>query len=505
MVSKCYFCGSLKYTFVYYKYCIPMLKDLLKDVEVISLEGNTSKNIVSLEFDSRKVNAGTLFFATRGTQTDGHKYIDAAIDKGAVAVVCEELPEKLHDEVTYIRVADSTVTLGHIASAFYGYPSRNLKLVGVTGTNGKTTTATLLYDMFRKMGYKVGLISTVVYHIDSKSITSTHTTPDSIRINEMLAEMVDAGCEYCFMEVSSHSIVQHRIEGLRFVGGIFTNITHDHLDYHKTFAEYIKAKKMFFDNLPAEAFALTNIDDRNGAVMVQNTKAKVNTYALKSAADYKCRIVEMLFDGMLLNLNGVEVWVKFLGRFNAYNLTAVYGAALLLGADKNEVLQILSELHSVSGRFEYIRSADDVTAIVDYAHTPDALENVIKTINEIRTPEQKLYVVVGCGGNRDTTKRPEMARIAVDNSDMAVLTSDNPRLEDPDAIIDQMKAGVDPHSRYIAITDRREAIRTAVMLAHSGDIILVAGKGHENYQDIGGVKHHFDDKEEIAKCFAGRQ
>lgn len=478
-----------------------MLKDLLQGVEVRSVVGDKTVQVTDIEFDSRKVKSGSLFFATRGTQVDGHTYIPAAIAAGAVAVVCEELPAERPEGVTFVKVADSTVALGEMASAFYGYPSRHLKLVGVTGTNGKTTTATLLYRMFRKLGYKAGLISTVVYCVDEREIPSTHTTPDSIRLNEMMAEMVEAGCDYCFMEVSSHSLVQHRTAGLHFVGGIFSNITHDHLDYHKTFAEYIRAKKLFFDGLPAGAFALTNADDRNGMVMVQNTKATVKTYALQSFADFRCRIVETLLDGMLLNLDGTEVWVKFLGKFNAYNLLSVYAAAILLGADRNEVLRILSELTSVNGRFEPIHSSNGVTAIVDYAHTPDALQNVISTINEIRKKGQKLYVVVGCGGNRDATKRPEMAKIAVDGSDMAILTSDNPRLEKPEDIIEQMKAGIEPGVRYLAITDRREAIKTAVALAAPGDIILVAGKGHETYQDVGGVKHHFDDREEIRTAF----
>lgn len=478
-----------------------MLDKLLQGVEVRSLVGDGTVAVGRLEFDSRKVVPGTLFFATRGTQADGHAYIPAAVAAGAAAVVCEELPAERPVGVTFVQVPDSTVALGQVASAFYGHPSRRLKLVGVTGTNGKTTTATLLYRMFRRLGYKAGLISTVVYCVDDREIPSTHTTPDSIRLNAMMAEMVEAGCDYCFMEVSSHSLVQHRTAGLAFVGGIFCNITHDHLDYHKTFAEYIRAKKLFFDGLPAGAFALTNADDRNGMVMVQNTKATVKTYALQSFADFRCRIVETLLDGMLLNLDGSEVWVKFLGRFNAYNLTSVYATALLLGARRDEVLRILSDLTSVDGRFEPIHSKEGVTAIVDYAHTPDALQNVIGTINEIRKKDQRLYVVVGCGGNRDATKRPEMAKIAVDGSDMAVLTSDNPRLEEPGAIIEQMKSGLEPGARYLAITDRREAIKAAVALARPGDIILVAGKGHETYQDVGGVKHHFDDREEVRAAF----
>ena len=478
-----------------------MLDELLQGVEVRSLVGDGTVAVGRLEFDSRKVVPGTLFFATRGTQADGHAYIPAAVAAGAAAVVCEELPAERPVGVTFVQVPDSTVALGQVASAFYGHPSRRLKLVGVTGTNGKTTTATLLYRMFRRLGYKAGLISTVVYCVDEREIPSTHTTPDSIRLNAMMAEMVEAGCDYCFMEVSSHSLVQHRTAGLAFVGGIFSNITHDHLDYHKTFAEYIRAKKLFFDGLPAGAFALTNADDRNGMVMVQNTKATVKTYALQSFADFRCRIVETLLDGMLLNLAGSEVWVKFLGRFNAYNLTSVYATALLLDARRDEVLRILSDLTSVDGRFEPIHSKEGVTAIVDYAHTPDALQNVIGTINEIRKKDQRLYVVVGCGGNRDATKRPEMAKIAVDGSDMAVLTSDNPRLEKPGAIIEQMKSGLEPGARYLAITDRREAIKAAVALARPGDIILVAGKGHETYQDVGGVKHHFDDREEVRAAF----
>ena len=457
-----------------------MLRELLVDVEVLSTTGDLSVEIDNLEFDSREAKPGTLFFAMRGTQTDGHRFIGAAVGLGASAVVCEELPEELCGGVTYVRVADSTVALGRIASAFYGHPSRNLKLVGITGTNGKTTTATLLYRLFRRLGYKVGLISTVTYCIDTEQRESTHTTPDGIRLNRMMAEMVERGCEYCFMEVSSHSLVQHRIEGLSFVGAVFSNITHDHLDYHHTFAEYIRAKKM------------------------QNTGAEVKTYALQAFADFRCRIVEMHFDGMLLNLDGSEVWATFLGRFNAYNLTAVYATALLLGADRDEVLRILSELTSVSGRFEYVRSADGVTAIVDYAHTPDALQNVLRTIDEIRREGQRIYVVVGCGGNRDKTKRPEMAQIAVANSDLAILTSDNPRMEDPETILEDMKAGLDPSASYLAVTNRREAIRTAVTLARPGDIILLAGKGHETYQDIAGVKRHFDDKEEVSNLFALR-
>ena len=452
-----------------------LLNDLLKAADVLESAGDCSANVSSLEFDSRRVTPGALFFATRGTQADGHAFIEAAVGAGAVAVVCETMPARLAEGVAYLRVADSSVALGCMASAFYGDPSRSLRLVGVTGTNGKTTTATLLYRLFRSLGYKVGLISTVTYCIDSERRESTHTTPDSVRLNRMMAEMVDRGCEYCFMEVSSHSLVQHRTEGLHFAGAVFTNITHDHLDYHHTFAEYIRAKKMLFDALGKEAFALT-------------------------MADFRCRVVEMLLDGMQLDLDGREVWVKFLGRFNAYNLTAVYATALLLGADRDEVLRTLSGLGPVDGRFESIRSHDGVTAIVDYAHTPDALQNVIDTIDEIKGKDRKLYVVVGCGGNRDRTKRPEMARIAADGADLAVLTSDNPRKEEPEAILAEMKAGLDASSRYLCIADRREAIKAAVALARPGDIVLVAGKGHETYQDVGGVKHHFDDREEVRRA-----
>jgi len=387
-------------------------------------------------------------------------------------------------------------------AVFSASPSRELKLVGITGTNGKTTTVTLLYDLVRALGYKAGLVSTVVYKIDGREIEATHTTPDPIRLNAMMREMADAGCEFCFMECSSHAIVQERTRGLDFAGGIFSNITHDHLDYHKTFAEYIRAKKLFFDGLPKGAFALTNADDRNGRVMVQNTAAAVSAYSLRAMADFRCKIVEMHLDGMLLRIDGQELWVGLLGRFNAYNLLAVYGAAVLLGLDRGEVLRVLSMLHAVSGRFEKIRAANGTTAIVDYAHTPDALENVIQTIEEIRTPGQQLIVVCGCGGDRDRTKRPEMAAIAVKYATTAVFTSDNPRHESPEAILDDMVAGLEPGARYLRIADRAEAIRTAVMLSRPGDIILVAGKGHETYQIVGDVKHPFDDREEIKKRFA---
>ncbi|MDR0954611.1 MAG: UDP-N-acetylmuramoyl-L-alanyl-D-glutamate--2,6-diaminopimelate ligase [Rikenellaceae bacterium] len=474
---------------------------LLQGLEIEVVKGSLDRSVSGIEMDSRQVQAGTLFVALRGTQSDGHAYIAGAIIRGATAVLCEALPEEVDPTVTYVQVADTQAALGVLAANFYDRPSEKLRLVGVTGTNGKTTTASLLYEMFRRLGYKVGLISTVIYRIDDLSVASTHTTPDAISLNRLLAEMVEAGCAYCFMEVSSHSIVQHRIEGLHFAGGIFTNLTHDHLDYHATFANYRDAKKAFFDGLPKGAFALVNIDDKNGRVMTQNTRAAVKSYALKSFADFKCQILEAHFDGMLLEIDSQEVWVHFLGRFNAYNLLAVYATAILLGEDRQQVLTALSELVPVSGRFEFVRSAEGVTAIVDYAHTPDALDNVLATINEIRRPEQKLYTVVGCGGDRDREKRPVMARIAGEKSDIAVLTSDNPRFEKPEDILDEMKAGLDPTMKALIITDRREAIKTAVALARPGDIILVAGKGHEDYQLIAGVKHHFDDKEELRMCF----
>ena len=477
------------------------LCELLKGVEPVALQGDDRVPVWSVGFDSRQVVVGQLYVALRGTQSDGHAYIADAVSKGAIAVLCEVLPADPDASVTYVQVDDSQKALATVAANFYEHPSEKLRLVGVTGTNGKTTTASLLYEMYRKLGYKAGLISTVVYKVDDREYPATHTTPDAIRLNTLLADMVEAGCEYCFMEVSSHSIVQHRIDDLHFTGGIFTNLTHDHLDYHETFAEYLKAKKTFFDRLPKEAFALVNTDDRNGKVMVQNTRAEVKTYSLKSFSDFKCKILETHFDGMLLEIDGQEVWVKFIGKFNAYNLLAVYATAVLLGTDRDEALRVLSELVPVSGRFEFVRSAEGVTGIVDYAHTPDALANVLATINEIRSPEQKLYTVVGCGGNRDKAKRPVMAKIAAENSDMAVLTSDNPRFEKPEDILADMKAGLDPTMKALVITDRREAIKTAAALSQPGDIILVAGKGHETYQTVEGVNHHFDDKEELRKVF----
>ena len=475
---------------------------MLVHTPVKALLGDGGTVVGGLAFDSRAVRPGDCFFAVVGTQADGHDYIAAAVERGAAAVVCQRLPEPQAAGVAYVVVEDSAGAMADMAAAFYGYPSRELKLVGITGTNGKTTTVTLLYDLVRAMGYRAGLISTVVYRIDGREIASTHTTPDPIRLNAMMREMADAGCDYCFMECSSHAIVQERTRGLDFAGGIFSNITHDHLDYHKTFAEYIRAKKRFFDTLPAGAFALTNADDRNGAVMVQNTAARVSTYSLRAMADFRGKILEMHPDGMLLRLDGQELWVSLLGRFNAYNLLAVYGAACLLGLDRREVLRVMSTLQPVDGRFEVVRAANGTTAIVDYAHTPDALENVLQTIGELRTPTQQLIVVCGCGGDRDRTKRPEMAAIAVKHASTTIFTSDNPRHEAPEAILDDMTAGLDAGTRYLRITDRAEAIRTAVMMSHPGDLLLVAGKGHETCQIVGDEKHHFDDREELRKAFA---
>ena len=465
------------------------------------IEGPAERPVAHLVYDSRRVEAGDCFFAVCGTQSDGHDYIDMAVERGAAAVVCQRMPAAPHEGVTYVEVEDTNAAMADLAAAWYGHPSRELKLVGVTGTNGKTTTATLLYELFRGLGYEAGLISTVVYCVGARRTEATHTTPDAIRLNALLREMVDAGCGYCFMECSSHAIVQDRIRGLHFAGGIFTNLTHDHLDYHKTFAEYLRAKKSFFDALPRGAFALTNLDDRNGEVMVQNTRAAVSTLSLRAAADFRCKVVEQHADGMLLRIDGREVWAGLLGRFNASNLLSVYAAALLLGQPKEEVLRLLSTLRPVDGRFEYVRANDGTTAVVDYAHTPDALENVLRTLGEIRRPGQRMLVVCGCGGDRDRTKRPEMAHIAVKHADTAIFTSDNPRTEDPAAILDEMTAGLAADGRWLRIADRAQAIRTAVMLARPNDIILVAGKGHETYQIVGREKRHFDDREELAAAF----
>ena len=466
------------------------------------IEGPAERPVAHLVYDSRRVEAGDCFFAVCGTQSDGHDYIDMAVERGAAAVVCQRMPAAPHEGVTYVEVEDTNAAMADLAAAWYGHPSRELKLVGVTGTNGKTTTATLLYELFRGLGYEAGLISTVVYCVGARRTEATHTTPDAIRLNALLREMVDAGCGYCFMECSSHAIVQDRIRGLHFAGGIFTNLTHDHLDYHKTFAEYLRAKKSFFDALPRGAFALTNLDDRNGEVMVQNTRAAVSTLSLRAAADFRCKVVEQHADGMLLRIDGREVWAGLLGRFNASNLLSVYAAALLLGQPKEEVLRLLSTLRPVDGRFEYVRANDGTTAVVDYAHTPDALENVLRTLGEIRRPGQRMLVVCGCGGDRDRTKRPEMAHIAVKHADTAIFTSDNPRTEAPAAILDEMTAGLAADGRWLRIADRAEAIRTAAMLAAPGDLILLAGKGHETYQIVGTEKLRFDDREQIAACFA---
>ena len=481
-----------------------ILSDLLQNISLKSTFGNSEIEVTGIQFDSRKVVDGSVFVATRGTATDGHDFIGAAIEKGAKAIICEIQPSDKQDGITYIQVENSSDALGRMASAWYDFPSSKLKLVGVTGTNGKTTIATLLYQLFRELGYKTGLLSTVCNYVDEQAIEATHTTPDSLALNELLAQMVDAQCEYAFMEVSSHSVDQRRIAGLEFDGGIFTNITRDHIDYHLTFENYLKAKKQFFDELSSEAFALTNADDKNGLVMLQNTKASKYTYSLRGMADFKTKILEHGFDGMLLDMNETEINVSFIGKFNASNLSAVFGAAILLGQDKLEVLRIMSALHSVSGRFETLRAPAGYTAIVDYAHTPDALNNVISTINQILQGNGRLITVVGCGGNRDKGKRPMMAREAVDGSWKAILTSDNPRFEEPQDILNDMIAGLDlmQKTRSLTIADRREAIKTACSLAQTGDVVLVAGKGHEDYQIIQGVKHHFDDREEVRKCFS---
>ena len=481
------------------------LSDLLERIKPLKVVGSADREVEALSFDSREVGEGYCFFAVRGTQVDGHNFIAKATDAGASVVVCEQLPEALNEQVSYVVVEDSTAAMADIAAAFYGNPSQQLTLVGVTGTNGKTTIATLLYDMFTAMGYRAGLISTVVYRIGAETLPSTHTTPDVIRLNAMLRRMVDAGCTHCFMEVSSHSVVQQRIRGLHFKGAAFTNLTHDHLDYHGTFAEYIKAKKGLFDGLAKDAFAVVNVDDRNGEVMLQNTRARGYRYSLRAAADFKCKLMEMHFDGMLLQMDGNEVWVNFLGRFNASNLLAVYAVAVLLGEPREEVLRVLSVLRSVAGRFEPVRSASGKVAIVDYAHTPDALENVIDTIDEIRGEGNRLIVVCGCGGDRDATKRPEMGKIASERADVAIFTSDNPRTEDPEKILDDVVRGAVAGAQTLRITDRRQAIATAAMLAQAGDIILIAGKGHEDYQIIGREKIHFDDREEIRAAFEREQ
>lgn len=479
------------------------LNEVLKNITPIKIVGNDNVEITGVNIDSRRIKAGHLFVAIRGTQVDGHQFIDKAIELGADAVLCEELPEKLSRHVTYVQVESTEDAVGKVATLFYGNPSHKLKLVGVTGTNGKTTIATLLYNMFRKFGYKVGLLSTVCNYIDDVEVPADHTTPDPIELNELLAKMVEAGCEYAFMECSSHAIHQKRIGGLKFAGGLFTNLTRDHLDYHKTFENYRNAKKAFFDALPKDAFAITNADDKNGMIMVQNTKATVRTYSIRTMADFRARILECHFEGMYLEIDGREVGVQFIGKFNVSNLLAVYGAAIMLGKKPEDILLVLSTLHSVSGRLEPIHSPEGFTAIVDYAHTPDALANVLNAIHEVLDGKGHVITVCGAGGNRDKGKRPLMAQEAVRQSDKVIITSDNPRFEDPQEIINEMLAGLNEQQmrKVISIVDRKEAIRTACMMAQKGDVVLVAGKGHENYQEIKGVKHHFDDKEVLHEIF----
>ncbi|AEA44195.1 UDP-N-acetylmuramoyl-L-alanyl-D-glutamate--2,6-diaminopimelate ligase [Fluviicola taffensis] len=478
------------------------VNELAKATEITQWIGPTDVVVSALVSDSRKALAGTLFIAVKGTQVDAHDFISQVIEKGCRVIVAERVIE-VPEHVTVLVVPNSALALGELAHAFYDYPSRSLELVGVTGTNGKTTTTTLLHDLYTELGYKVGLLSTVVNLIGKEVIPSTHTTPDQIALNALLADMVDQGCSHCFMEVSSHAISQHRIAGLVFKGGAFTNITHDHLDYHGTFKEYIAAKKTFFDELKKDAFALVNADDKNGMVMVQNTKAKVSTFGLKTHADFKAKVLENSFSGLLLTINGIELWTRLIGDFNAYNIATVYGISQLLGSDSTEVLTVLSKLEAVDGRFQFTKSETDITAVVDYAHTPDALENVLKTIENIRTRNEQVITVVGCGGDRDALKRPEMARIACELSNKVILTSDNPRTEDPAEILKQMEAGVGAHQsmKVLTILDRDQAIKTAVSLAQPKDIILIAGKGHEKYQDINGVKHPFDDFDVVKNYF----
>ena len=472
---------------------------ILEGIEIVSIKGAKNRVISGVVFDSRLVEKDSLFVAVKGYKSNGHDFISSAISSGAAAILCEDLPENPDKNICWIKTKDSAQSLGMAASNFFGNPSHSLKLVGVTGTNGKTTIASLLYRMFLRLGYKCGLFSTVCNYINEKELAATHTTPDPVQLNKLLAQMVDEGCDYAFMEVSSHSADQKRIAGLKFVGGIFTNLTHDHLDYHKTFDNYLAAKKRFFDSLPAEAFALVNADDRNGLVMLQNCKARHYTFSVRGMADFRCSIIEQGFEGMQLKIQGEEVWTRFIGDFNASNLLAVYAASELLGASAKEILTIMSDLHSVAGRLEVIKSPAGISGIVDYAHTPDALLNVIDTINKIRQGGVQLITVVGAGGDRDRTKRPKMAAISAQGSDKVILTSDNPRSEDPEMILDEMEAGITPDlkRKTLRITDRHEAIKTAVMLANSGDVILIAGKGHETYQEVKGVKHHFDDREEL--------
>ncbi len=477
------------------------VSNFINIIPVIKEIKNNSGEFVKPEFDSRKINKGDLFVAVKGETTDGHKYIDETIKKGASVIVCENLPQNPDKDITWLQVKSSSASLGIISSFYYDNPSGKISLVGITGTNGKTTIAISLYKLITEFGYKCGLISTNKIMINNTEINAAYTTPDSLQINKLLYEMLEAGCEYCFMEVSSHAVVQNRISGLHFSGGVFTNLSHDHLDYHKDFEEYLNAKKKFFDNLPDTAFALINTDDRNGKVMIQNSEAQKFSYSLKSNSDYKASIIEKHFNGMLLKIDNSEVWTKFIGNFNAYNLLAVYATAIKLGFEKSEILIAISKLDMVDGRFEAVVSKNNIMAIIDYAHTPDALENILKTINELK--QGKIFTVVGCGGDRDKTKRPIMAKIAVEYSDKVILTSDNPRSENPGKIIDDMKRGVDNINikKTLIISDRKEAIRTACMMADENDIILIAGKGHEKYQEISGVKHKFDDKDIVCKTF----
>ncbi|WP_315317425.1 UDP-N-acetylmuramoyl-L-alanyl-D-glutamate--2,6-diaminopimelate ligase [Segatella oris] len=479
------------------------LNELLKNITPIKIIGNDDVEITGVNIDSRRIKTGHLFVAMKGTQVDGHLFIGKAIELGAISVLCEDLPEVLQEGITYVQVESTEDAVGKVATLFYGDPSHKLKLVGVTGTNGKTTIATLLYNMFRKFGHKVGLLSTVCNYIDDVEVPADHTTPDPIELNELLAKMVEAGCEYAFMECSSHAIHQKRIGGLKFAGGLFTNLTRDHLDYHKTFENYRNAKKAFFDGLPKDAFAITNADDKNGMIMVQNTKATVKTYSIRTLADFRARILECHFEGMYLEIDGREVGVQFIGKFNVSNLLAVYGAAIMLGKKPEDVLLVLSTLHSVNGRLEPIHSPEGFTAIVDYAHTPDALANVLNAIHEVLDGKGHVITVCGAGGNRDKGKRPLMAQEAVRQSDKVIITSDNPRFEEPQDIINDMLAGLNEQQmrKVISIVDRKEAIRTACMMAQKGDVVLVAGKGHETYQEIKGVKHHFDDKEVLHEIF----
>lgn len=482
---------------------VKKLSELIQDLSVTHAIGNVECEVHHLTFDSRAIRPGSLFFALKGTQVDGHKFIPQVIEAGAIAVVCEHLPERINEKVVYVQVPDSSKAMARMAASFFDYPSSKLKLVAVTGTNGKTTVASVLHKLFRSLGHHTGLLSTIQNKIDEDVIPSTHTTPDSITINQLLCDMVNAGCTHCFMEASSHAIEQDRIAALHFAGIAFTNLTHDHLDYHHTFENYIKAKKKLFDEVNEDAFALINKDDRNGMVMLQNTKAARYTFALQSPADFKGKIIERDFNGMLLDIDGEEAWFKLVGTFNAYNLLTVYGIAFLLGKPKHEIITALSNIEAPAGRFDMVRSEGGIVGIVDYAHTPDALKNILSTINEIRTRNEQLITVVGCGGNRDAAKRPVMADVASSLSTKVIFTSDNPRNEDPERILDEMQKGVEPlhYKRTLRITDRREAIRTAISLASKGDILLIAGKGHETYQEIKGMKYHFDDKEEVKNMF----